>query len=85
MKHSLSDGTIVDLSKIASVSVVRDMGADRGSIVLSKMSFNIRLKDRSNLEITRNYHYADWATAKKALDKERQELLTKWEEYKAQA
>ncbi|MDI3503636.1 MAG: hypothetical protein PWP64_572 [Candidatus Cloacimonadota bacterium] len=85
MKHELSDGNVVDLSKIASVSVVRDMGADPNSIVYSKMSFTIHFKDQSSLEISRKYHYSDWAQAKKILEQDRQELLNKLREYKARA
>lgn len=83
MKYVFKDGTEVDIERVLSVSEVRDLGMDKKSITLSKLGFSIHLSKRELVQITRNYHYSDWAKVKLELEKERQELLDKWKELSA--
>lgn len=80
MKFTLSDGTIIDLTRIISVSPVRDMGPDPDTISLSRIGFTIHLDQREFLQVTKQYHYADWPVVKKCLEKDRRELINKWDE-----
>lgn len=85
MKYIFTDGIEVDLERILSVSSVRDLGLDNKSISMSKIGFSIHLDKRELVQITRSYHYSDWATVKLELEKERKDLLDKWNEVKNKA
>lgn len=80
MKYTFKDGTTVDLARIVSVSPVRDLGLDPGTITMSRIGFTIHMSRRELVQITRLYHYADWAKVKNELENERKELLAKWED-----
>jgi hypothetical protein len=74
------DGREVDLEQIKSVSTIRDLGLDKTQISVSRICFTVHLKNREELQVSREYHYSDWAEAKIELGKEREDLLNKWNE-----
>ena len=80
MKYKFIDGSEVDLDRIISVSPIRDLGVDRKSISTSKIGFTVHMSKRNVVHITRDYHYSDWAAAKIELEKERKDLIEKWED-----
>ena len=80
MKYKFIDGSEVDLGRIVSVSQIRDLGMDRKSISTSKIGFTVHMSKREIVHITRDYHYSDVAAAKIELEKERKDLMDKWEE-----
>ncbi len=82
MKHTLSDGTVVDLAQVRSVSSLRDLGEDPGSIMLSRIGFTIRCIKGEDIKIIRYYHYTDWAKVKKELEQDRQGLIKAWNDFK---
>lgn len=83
MKYTFSDGTTVDLTRIVSISPIRDLGSDPETITMSRIGFTIHMNRREFVQIARHYHYADWATVKNELEGERRELIAKWEEFSA--
>ncbi len=80
MKYKFKDGTEVDLERIISISPIRDLGVDRKSISTSKIAFSIHMDKHEVVNISREYHYSDWATVKVELKKEREDLFAKWNE-----
>lgn len=80
MIYTLPDGHRLKLENVLRVSQVRDLGSDSGSIGYSKMAFTIHLTKHEELEITEQYHYSDWAEAKRKLIQTREELINKWKE-----
>lgn len=80
MLYTLPDGRIVKLEDILRVSQVRDQGSDSNSIGYSKMSFTIHLKKREEIEVSKQYHFSDWAEAKIQLVHTREDLMAKWKE-----
>ena len=80
MKYKFEDGSEVELERIISVSPIRDLGVDKKSISTSKIGFTVHMSKREIVHITRDYHYSDWAGAKIELEKERNNLIAKWDE-----
>lgn len=80
MVYKLPNGQLVDLSRISSISNVRDFGRDPRSIDQHLIGFTIRLKDREIVEVTDNYHFSDWAEVKSRLKQLREDIAQKWAE-----
>ncbi|HCM14732.1 MAG: hypothetical protein WC252_07285 [Candidatus Cloacimonadaceae bacterium] len=79
MLFTLSDGKSVDLSRIVRISSIRDFGKDTQTISLSKIGYTIHLDGREYVEVCRNYHFSDWAQVKTDLEKDRKDLISRWE------
>ncbi|MCK9557931.1 MAG: hypothetical protein PHQ78_04950 [Candidatus Cloacimonetes bacterium] len=79
MLYILPDGQSVDLSRIVRISSIRDFGKDTDTISLSKIGFTIHLDKREYIEVCRQYHFSDWAQVKTDLEKDRKDLISKWE------
>jgi hypothetical protein len=79
MKYTFDDGTTIDLTRVVSVSPVRDLGQDPETITMSRIGFTVHLNRREFVQITRHYHYADWASVKNELERVRKELIQMWE------
>jgi hypothetical protein len=77
MKYTFDDGTTVDLTRIVSVSPIRDLGPDPETITMSKIGFTVHLNRREFVQIAKHYHYADWASVKIELENVRRDLLAK--------
>lgn len=80
MIFTLHDGQEVDLQRVVDVSSIRDEGLDPTSISLSRIAFHIRVKSGGTIIVHKNYHFSDWAEAKKALEVERKTLIEKLSE-----
>jgi len=77
MLYKLPDGREIDLTRVKSVSSIRDSGLEVNSIEKSAMTFSIRLAGSETIEVKELYHYADWAEATLKIKRMRQDLLNK--------
>ncbi|MBM4404018.1 MAG: hypothetical protein FJ042_06530 [Candidatus Cloacimonetes bacterium] len=68
MQFTLPDGQIIDLNKVAELSSIRDLGPDPHKISQCLIGFSIRMKNGQSIQVTKNYHFSDWAQAKKELE-----------------
>lgn len=75
MQYTLPDGRTIDLQNVAEVNNIRDLGPDTNTISLSIIGFTIRMKDGESIQVTKRYHFCDWAQAKKDLEQIRKDIL----------
>ncbi|MBW6513986.1 MAG: hypothetical protein K0B87_04435 [Candidatus Syntrophosphaera sp.] len=78
MLYKLPDGREIVLEDVVRVSKVRDMGEDDRSIEMSKLSFTIYIGQEETIEVSEQYHFADWVDKKKKLDLVQHDLVHKW-------
>lgn len=81
MLYTMPDGRSFELDKVTRVSKVRDNGEDPNSIEYSTVSFHIHLSGNEVLNVSQNYHYADWSEQKKKLTGIRNDLLAALSEH----
>lgn len=80
MQYQLPNGTVVELSKIRSISRLRDLGECDQSIATCWMGFSILLSGREVIEVKDTYHYSDWAEVKLRLNGIRKEIMQRWQQ-----
>jgi hypothetical protein len=83
MLYSLPNGQKVDLTKVSSISKIRDYGRDSKTIDVHLVGFAIHLQKREIVEVTESYYFSDWAVAKKKLKALHADIIEKWEQEKA--
>ncbi|MBM4400196.1 MAG: hypothetical protein FJ041_07720 [Candidatus Cloacimonetes bacterium] len=82
MKHTLIDGTVIELLKVVDVTEIKDYGLDENTIDQSTLSFTIRYKNGKSKKISMNYHYSDWFAVYNDLKNLRKELIEHWDKSK---
>lgn len=82
MKHTLIDGTVIELLKVVDVTEIKDYGLDENTIDQSTLSFTIRYKNGKSQKISMNYHYNDWFAVYNDLKNLRKELIEHWDKSK---
>ncbi len=78
MEYLLPDGQKVEMSRIKEITQIRDLGLDPGSIDRSVLSFSIRLRGGTTIQVKEYYHFSDWSEAKKKLKKVHASLVEHW-------
>lgn len=79
MVYTLPNGQVIELSRISSISSVRDYGRDPKSIDKHMIGFTIRMAGREVIEVTENYHFSDWAEVKKNIKQLREDIAELWQ------
>ncbi len=74
MHYTLPDGQRIDLKKVVEVGSIRDLGLDPNSISQSRIGFSIKMTGGESVQVIKNYHFCDWAIAKKELETIRKEI-----------
>lgn len=75
MIFTLNDGRSFDTKDIRDISAIRDYGEAKESIGMSKLAFTVYFRTGKSIQITDNYHFSDWAQAKKRLSEIREQII----------
>ncbi len=78
MIYTLPDGRQVDLSKVESISKIRDYGQVDNIVQKYLIGFSIRLTNKEIIEVKDIYHYSDWSEVKLRMNKLREDIINQW-------
>lgn len=80
MFYTLSDGRQVDLTKVKSVTKIRDTDRQKLGLAPSRIGFSIRMKGSNDIEVYEEYNFSDWGKAKKSIQQQRDALIVRIKE-----
>ena len=81
MLYMLPNGKEIDITKVRSISQIRDIDSSSDIITDSKIGFTISCKGRELIEVSEPYHYADWGPVKMRMKQLRDDLINKIREF----
>ncbi len=77
--YTLPDGKKIDLTRVESISKIREYGQAGRIIEKQLIGFAIHLKNNETIEVKEEYHFSDWAEVKIRLSKLRDDIIAHWE------
>ena len=80
--YILPDGRQIDLSKVESISKIREYGQVEHIVEKHLIGFTIHLKNKEIIEVKDLYHYSDWSEVKRRMNKLREDIIDNWNKMK---